>query len=335
MSSVSKSTSLLEVGRQKYTKMNLPESFEIRTEFEREILTLDRRNCRNAPDESGYPALGHNNSHQAYSSGKMHLGRFAPQRLRNERSRAAERADEAFKSSKWRSKPTSENAAETFKLLAEGVGEIIEENVIRSAPELAMREHLLKNLREGKLEACGVQCAPKQMRELEILPRHFFLNAKINWNGNKVTNFGVTYGVVQIGRRSSLTSRVTAEKALNVISDASKSALAKPAGRDLGSVNATPTDAQTRVLTPPADHESTEAQRRKPGPLSGEAAVIAAYDQLLREGVLREGMTGKAIRNQLLPILKRNSAIFPNGRGLSNASIARHLSPYLRSKFSN
>jgi hypothetical protein len=185
------------------------------------------------------------------------------------------------------------------------------------------------------LEACGVQFAPKQMRELEILPRHFFINAKINWAGNKVTNFGVTYGVVQVRRRSSMTSQVTAEKALNVTADASRIALAKPAGRDTGDVNATTAHAHIRTLPPPVHRESAEAQRRKPGPLSGKAAVIEAYNQLLQKGVLREGMTIKVISNQLLPILERNSAIFPNGRGLSNASIARHLSPYLRSKFSS
>jgi hypothetical protein len=157
---------------------------------------------------------------------------FAPRRLRNERLRAAESADEAAKSAGWGSKPTSENPAETFKLLAEGFGEIIEDIKIRSAPELAMREHLLKKLREGKLEACGVQSAPKQMRELEIIPRHFFIDAKINWNGNKVTNLGVTYRIVQVRRRSSAISEVTTEVALNVTADASRSALAKPTGQD-------------------------------------------------------------------------------------------------------
>jgi hypothetical protein len=173
---------------------------------------------------------------------------FAPQRLRKERFRAAERADEAFKSSRWKSKPTPENADESFKLIAEGFREIIEENVIRSAPVLAMREHLLKKLREGKLEAWGVQSAPKQTRELEIIPCHFFINGKINWNGNKVTSFGVTYGVVQVRRRSSMTSQVTAERVLNVTGDASRKALVKPAGGDTGDINATAAHAHIHAL---------------------------------------------------------------------------------------
>jgi hypothetical protein len=128
---------------------------------------------------------------------------------------------------------------------------------------------------------------------------------------------------------------VTTATEQNVTLDTSMKALAKAAGRDISDVNATPYDTQTRALTASAAHESAEGQRRKPGPPSGEPEVIAAYNQLLQKGVLKEGMTFKAIRNQLLPILEPNSAIFPNGRGLSNASIARHLSPYLRSKFSS
>jgi len=58
--------------------------------------------------------------------------------------------------------------------------------------------------------------------------------------------------------------------------------------------------------------------------------VIAAYRQLLQKGVLKEGMTVKEMYIKLLPILKMNSKIFPNERGLAYSSIARHLRPYLR-----
>jgi hypothetical protein len=46
-------------------------------------------------------------------------------------------------------------------------------------------------------------------------------------------------------------------------------------------------------------------------------------------------MTLKEIYKKLHPELKLNSKIFPNGRGLSYPSIARHLSPHLRSGFSS
>jgi hypothetical protein len=232
-------------------------------------------------------------------------------------------------------KLSSANPAETFKLVAESVGNLVESWRIWSAPELAMREHLLKKLRDGQLEACGVQSAPKQMRELEVLPRHFFIDAKINWDGNKVTNLGVTYGIVQVRRRSSVTSQASTQKTLNVTADASRSALAKPSGRETGNVNTTSADTHTRALTPPMDRESTEEQRRKPGPLLGEAAVIAAYKQLLQRENLREGITRKEIYKKLLPDLRLHSTIFPNGRGLAYSSIARHLRPLLRSKFSS
>jgi hypothetical protein len=126
-------------------------------------------------------------------------------------------------------KLTSQNPAEAFKLVAEGVENIVESLRIWSAPELAMREHLLQKLREGKLEACGVQSTPKQRRDLEVLPEHFFVDAKINWDGNKVTNFGVTYSAVRVRQRSSVTSQASTEKALNAPADVSSSALAKPA----------------------------------------------------------------------------------------------------------
>jgi hypothetical protein len=263
---------------------------------------------------------------------------FASQRLRNEWFRARKAAKTLRKtptSPKKIPDLTPENAAEAFKLFAKGIAEWAEEGRVRSAPQWAMQDSLLQKLREGNLEACGVQFAPKQLRELEIIPEHFFVDAKINWDGNKVRNLGVTYGIVQVRRRSSVTSQVTTEKALNVTADASRSALARPAGRDTGNVNATLADAQTRALTLPADHESAEAQRRKPGPPSGEPEVIAAFNQLLQKGILREGMTVKEIYNKLLPDLKLNLKIFPNGRGLAYSSIARHLRPHLRSKFSS
>jgi hypothetical protein len=208
---------------------------------------------------------------------------------------------------------------------------MIEENVMRSAPELAMREHLLSKLRGGQLEAHGVQFAPKQMRELEILPRHFFINAKMNWNGNKVTNFGVTYGVVQVRRRPSVTSQVATENALKVTADAPRKALAKPAGQETSDISVTTAHPHIEALTPLADQESANAQRRKPGPLSGKAAVITAYNQLLQTGVLTKEMTIKEIYKKLHSELKQNSRVFPNERGLSYPSIVRHLSPLLRS----
>jgi hypothetical protein len=63
-----------------------------------------------------------------------------------------------------------------------------------------MQEFLLQKLQEGKLQACGVQFAPKQLRELDIIPAHFFRRAKIDWAEDKITNFGATYGVVQVRR---------------------------------------------------------------------------------------------------------------------------------------
>ena len=269
---------------------------------------------------------------------------FASQRLRSARY-AAQKALTKTKLSQMssdemeaRRKRASEDRAEAIKLVAEGFNEIIEGWRTWSAPELAMQEHLLQKLRDGKLVACGVQSAPKQKRHLEVLPEHFFVDAKINWDGNKVTNFGVTYSAVRVRRRLSyVPSQSSTEKALKVTADVSSSALARPADQKTSEANATPANAQTRALTLLGAQESAEAQRQKPGPPSGAEVVIATYEELRRTGVIKDGMTIKDICRKLVRVLKSNTKAFPNGRGLSYASIARHLRPHLTglSKFAS
>jgi hypothetical protein len=261
---------------------------------------------------------------------------FAPQRLRDEWVRAREAEKRTRKTSITpESIQKPENIAEAFKLFAEGMNEWAEQERVRSAPMQAMQDSLLQKLREGNLAACGVQFAPKLLRDLEIIPDHFFRKAKINWADDKVTNFGVTYGVVHVQRRSPAASRTSTQKTLNVTANTSRSALAKPSGKETSEANAIRVDAQARALTPLKDHESAETQRRKPGPRSGEAEVIAAFNRLLQKGPLRDGITKKEIYNKLLPDLRANSTSFQNGRGLAYSSIARHLRPLLLSKFSS
>jgi hypothetical protein len=260
---------------------------------------------------------------------------FASQRLRNEWFRAQKAPSSSNSklnpdSTELLKKQTPEILAEALKVLGEAFSAMQTDMRVRSELLQAMQKSLVRKLEVGRLEACGVQSAPKQRRNLEVLQKHFFADAKINWAENKVTNFGVTYGSVRVGRSSSVTPRVSTEKALDT-RGISSSALPEPAIQKTGEAHATPTDAQIRAITPPADHESAEAQRRKPGPLSGKAAVIAAYNQLLQNGVLREGITLKEIYKKLHSELRKNSEIFPNGRGLSYPSIVRHLSPLLRS----
>jgi hypothetical protein len=58
---------------------------------------------------------------------------------------------------------------------------------------------------------------------------------------------------------------------------------------------------------------------------------------MLLKGDVKQGMTIKAIYQKLLPILERNTTVFPNGRGLAYSSIARHLRQHLTAslKFSS
>jgi hypothetical protein len=74
--------------------------------------------------------------------------------------------------------------------------------------------------------------------------------------------------------------------------------------------------------------DSNEIQRQKPGPVSGAEEVISAYNELLRDGVLNESMTVKTIHRNLYPILRKNKQAFPKERGLTYATIARHLRMY-------
>ena len=229
----------------------------------------------------------------------------------------------------------TENPAEAFKRMAEGFNEMIEDLRLRSVPEIAMQVSLVDKLRDGKLEAWGVESAPERKRELEMLPPHFFMDAKISWNKNSVTNLGATYGAVQVRRRPSTTSRVTTDKASNVPIDISTSILSQPADERVGELAAA--DFQGRALTQPAEQDSGSGQRQKPGPPSGAEVVIAAYEELRQTGVIKDGMTIADIHRKLVRALTPNTKAFPNGRGLAYASIARHLRPHLTglSKFSS
>jgi hypothetical protein len=266
---------------------------------------------------------------------------FASQRLRI----AWQRAQDAPSSSKRSKldlastdafrKLVTENPAEAFKQMAEGFNEMIEDIRLHSVPEIAMQMSLVDKLRDGKLEAWGVESAPERKRELEMLPSHFFMDAKISWSKNSVTNLGATYGAVQVRRRPSTTSRVTTDKVSNTPIDISTSILSQPADRGIGELPAA--NFQDRALRRPSEQERGDWPRLKPGPPSGAEAVIAAYEDLRRAGVLKDGMTIKDICRRLIRALEPNIRAFPNGRGLSYASIARHLRPHLTglSKFSS
>jgi hypothetical protein len=121
------------------------------------------------------------------------------------------------------------------------------------------------------------------------------------------------------------------EKALNASADVPSYALTVPGERG---TNGAPVDAPSSVHTKPAEQETREAERRKPGPPSAFKEVIATYNQLLQEGVVKEDMTAAQKYEKLFPVLKKK---FPNERGLTYASIARHLRsrPAGRSKFSS
>lgn len=151
---------------------------------------------------------------------------FASQRLRNEWFHAQEASPKAVKYNPktieaLKKKASDEDRIEAFKKASEGVSEIVNNLMelwtIRSAPVLAMRASLLQKLREGKLEAWGVETTPERKRQLEMLPSHLFIDAKINWERNTVTNLSATYSVVQVRRRSTAGVSRRAEEAGNAL----------------------------------------------------------------------------------------------------------------------
>ena len=133
---------------------------------------------------------------------------------------------------------TTENPVEAFKQVAEGFNAMIEDLRARSVPEEAMQASLLEKLRDKELEAWGVETAPERKRELEMLPPHFFMDARISWSKNSVTNLGTTYCAVQVRRRPSTTSKVTTDKAPNAPIDISTSILSQPADQGAGELTA-------------------------------------------------------------------------------------------------
>jgi hypothetical protein len=204
-----------------------------------------------------------------------------------------------------------DDRAEAVKIVSQGLTDILEGIRTRSAPEWSAQESLIRKLVEGtNYEARGVQSAPKQKRQDEVLPEHFWVDAKIDWNRNRVTNFGVTYSAVRVRRRSSGASLALAGRALK------------------GPTVETPLIS----AAPSTEQDPEDMQRQKPGPVSGAEEVIAAYETLLREGVLNENMTIKTIYKKLHRILKQNKMVFPNERGLTYPSIARHILRYRREK---
>jgi hypothetical protein len=266
---------------------------------------------------------------------------FASQRLRI----AWQRAQDAPSSSKAsRLSPAStdvfrvlvkENPAEAFKQMAEGFNGIIEDLRLRSVPEEAMQASVLEKLRDRKLEAWGVETAPERKRELEMLPPHFFMDAKISWSKNSVANLGATYSAVQVRRRPPATSRVTIDGAANAPIDILTSILSQPADQGVGELPAA--DFEDRAPTQPAEQVRGEGRRQKPGPPSGAEAVIAAYEELRKTGSIKDGMPISDVHRKLVKVLTPNTKAFPNGRGLAYASVARHLRSHLTglSKFSS
>lgn len=93
-----------------------------------------------------------------------------------------------------------QNGVEGMRVAGMAIARALEAWSTRSEPFDKMRKALVQRLRDSKLEAWGVQSAPKQKLNLERIQSHFFSDAKINWNRNRISNFGVIYVAVGICR---------------------------------------------------------------------------------------------------------------------------------------
>jgi hypothetical protein len=63
-----------------------------------------------------------------------------------------------------------------------------------------MKQHLIEQLYQGKLEARGVQTQPARSNGQVLVPSHYFLRPKIDWERNIVNNYGDRFEGVEIRR---------------------------------------------------------------------------------------------------------------------------------------
>jgi hypothetical protein len=177
-------------------------------------------------------------------------------------------------------KLATEDPAEAVKQVAESITAVIDDLRIRSVPEEVMQGSLLEKLRDGSLEAWGVETAPDRKRDLEMLPPHFFLDARISWTRNIVASLGATYGAVQVRRRSSTIPAETTASAES--STSGGSLLTQSAHKTSGD-----TDLQSHTPSPLA------SKRIENGPLPSGARgrpsktpeIEHSIDTLLEKGV--------------------------------------------------
>ena len=216
---------------------------------------------------------------------------FASQRLRIAWQRA-QHAPGSPKASKINPASTdairklaTEDPAKAVKQVAESITAVIDDLRIRSVPEEVMQGSLLEKLRDGSLEAWGVETAPERKRDLEMLPPHFFLDARISWTRNIVTSLGATYGAVQVRRRLPTIPKEATKRSLNASADSSTSgASLLTQSAHTTSVN---TDMQSHTPSPLA------SKRIENGPLPSGARgrpsktpeIEHSIDTLLEKGV--------------------------------------------------
>jgi hypothetical protein len=171
----------------------------------------------------------------------------------------------------------------------------------RSEPIWEMREALLRQLIEEKLEAWGIQTKPRAKKGPEKIPPYFFSgDPKVAWPKDSVENFGRRYEGVRVGRIQ----------------------IADPPPQEAMPRAGTAPEMPFAQATPePRAH----ASRKKPGPKSARDTIIQKYNELKAQGRLRNCRTLKEIYHILQPILAKDTATFPRGRGLAYSSFSRHL----------
>ena len=156
----------------------------------------------------------------------------------------------------------------------------------RESFRIFRERQILHDLLNKKLIAIGIRESPPASAPIEIVPNHLFnTDSEIDWYKGQLKFSDIRF--VQI--------RIT-----DVVE-------------------------YPRKLLNSNNNDALDNPIKKSGPKSAGDFIREEYARMSAEGRFAGCKTTKSIHNIMQPILERNKAKFPNGRGLAYSSFARHL----------
>lgn len=149
---------------------------------------------------------------------------------------------------------------------------------------------IMDDLSSGRFIAVGVKVLPEEGAPLEFIRRHLFnFDSNIDWEVSILEISNLKYTQIRI---------LSLKKALRI----------------------------SRPLSVNPRYVPVEVKREyKSGPIGMGPAVKALYVRMYADGRLKDCRTVVAIWQKMAPLLEKDKANFPMGRGLSYPSFARAL----------